>query len=145
MKNIFLILLIGFIIISCSQQEKEDTPDKTSKKPEYSKLEQQAQDDKNIIARVNGAPIYEKDLKGSNIQDAINNELLYQEVLRRGLTKDDNGQVPNKKREILKLLNKSIEKDIVVSDEEIENYYRENIGDYESYLVIELVFLNKSG
>jgi len=68
--------------------------------------------------------------KAAYIQELINDTLLYQEALRKGLDKDEDVkkviEEAQKKILVAKLLSNEIESVIEVSDEEIEQYYLEN-------------------
>lgn len=85
------------------------------------------------LAKVNGTIIYEKDLKGRNLDDVITDEILYQAALKQGVDKkieekvdryEKNLIIRSMKQEILR--NQVKAKDESITEEEIEDYYKNN-------------------
>jgi hypothetical protein len=136
MKRLLAVMFLSALMaLGCTQSEKkEETKRDTSQKEIASKTEE-TQGETKIVARVNGEPIYEEDLYGRPLRFVINDEIIYQEGLRRGLDKKFERQVENFKKGIIvdsikRDILVNITKDQNVSDEEIENYYNKNKDKY---------------
>src|SRR3990170_4452494 len=87
--------------------------------------------DKTVIARVNGRPVYKEDLRNRPLETVIDNEILYEAGLKKGLDKKVANAVEEyEKRLIVSMLQRDIvsnlPKDDVVSEEEIMEYYKNN-------------------
>jgi foldase protein PrsA len=146
MKKLFTFLFLIVVIASgCTQSEKkEETKTSSSKEDTASKQQTQSeQGEKKIVARVNGNPIYEEDLMGRRVQAAITDEILYQEGLKQGLDKKFEREIENYKK---RLIVDAVKKDLLVnlpqkeeiSDEQIENYYKENQNKYTFLTIKEI-------
>jgi hypothetical protein len=144
MKKLFpFLFLVVLILAGCGGE---------SKKKEEAKKETTSQETKSgkIVARVNGRPIYEGDLRGASLQEAIDEEILYQEGLKRGLDKQFEKAVEDyKKRLIVSALKKDImgnlpkESEAAVTDKEVEDYYKENQSKYRILRLKEIVVEDK--
>ena len=128
MKKLFRLLV--FIILfaaGCERFEKKQAATTTS-------TEETTQ--KKVVARVNGRPIYEEDLKGKPLQTAIDYEILYEAGLKRGLDNKIEQDVEDyKKRLIVTKMQReimdSLPKEELASDTEIEEYYKQNEMKYK--------------
>jgi hypothetical protein len=86
--------------------------------------------DGNLVALVNGIPVYKSDLHKNTLDEAIDDELLYQAALKVGVDKVIEPLIENyKKTEIISYY---------ISDEDIRDFY--NKGDFESISVNEISF-----
>jgi len=114
---------------------------KTEKKEETQKSETTT--DEKVLARVNGRPIYENDLKGRPLEDVIDYEILYEVGLKQGLDKKVEKQLEDyRKRLIIAALQKDIMANLPkeeVSEQEIEEYYKQNVGKYKRMSFKEIV------
>lgn len=132
----FLFMAV-FLSLGCKQAEKKDEirKDATSHpKEETAPNGQENVGGNRIVARINGKPIYRRDLRGMPLKSFIIDEILYQEGLRRGLDKELEKRVEDYKRG---LIVNSIKSEILanlpkegVTDEDIEKYYKENEDNY---------------
>ena len=119
----FLALLIVFAW-GCGKSEKEETQ------------KSETTTDQNIVARVNGRPIYMSDLKGKALKDVIDYEILYEVGLKQGLDKKFEREIEGyKKKLIVNALQKDIRanmpKEEEISEQEIEEYYKQNQDKYK--------------
>jgi len=139
MRKLFpgLALLILFTL-GCERSEKVEEAKKA-----------EPVSDKKIAARINGRPIYEEDLRGIPLKDVIDYEILYEVGLKRGLDKEVEMQVEDyKKRLIVTTLQKEIvpnrPKEEVVSEEEIQEYYKQNVSKYKAMSFKEIIVEDKN-
>ncbi len=151
--KIFLpfLLLIPLFIFGCKQTDtpaespKEESAENTENTTKTSNENAKKAARGTVLARVNGEPIYSSDLGGRPLQYAINEEILYQDGLRRGIDKEHEDMVRSYKRN---LVIQAVKRDILdnappskeVSDEDIENYYNTNIDKYTYLRVEEITF-----
>jgi len=153
MKNILMAIIIpALLAISCQQGEKEETPNKQASQTETQTQNENSSKedilpDKIIVAIVNGNSIYKDDLKGRSLQYAIDNEILYQEGLKRGLDKEFADQVRNYKRNVIinsikQDLDSQLPPEKDISDIEIETYYNNNLKKYTTLHVEQISFKN---
>jgi PPIC-type PPIASE domain len=147
MKRLFpLLALIILVSLGCGKSEK-----KTEKPKEVASSSQTAQTNApdRIIARVNGKPIYEKDLGGRPLEYLITDEILYQDGLKSGLDKKLEPRIEQFKKSLIvnamknEIVNK-LPKDEEVSDKEIEDYYKANESRYTHMHVKEMTLEDKS-
>lgn len=147
MKFYLLILITAVLIIGCKQSENK-------------------QIDKNLFASVNGVIIFEQDIKGKNPEDVINSELLYQEAVKKGADKEIVDEYNKHKEQILnssgnnnktkhyleyyrkKLITdyfiyKMLVSDQAIDDKTLYNFYQDNLFDFESITVDEVIFTDK--
>jgi foldase protein PrsA len=153
MRKVFpLLLLIALINVSCTQSEKKEETKKDATKAEVTTTDKQDNSTgKKVVARVNGKPIYEEDLKGRPLRMVINEEILYQEGLKQGLDKRFQGEIDDYKkrviaetvkRELLSELPKA--KEIEVTEEQIKNYYEKHPDKYTFISVKEISLPDKT-
>jgi len=142
--------LISFTFFGCKNSEREfpeTKEDKSSQTTELQKVEetskssQDKDDGKKLLARVNGTPIYEEDLRGRSLEYVIQNEILYDEALRRGFDKrydniiNDYIQITLTtalKNELYNTMSKN------VAEHEINDYYNANLDKYTNTYVYEV-------
>jgi hypothetical protein len=153
MRTLFpLLLLIVSINVSCTKSEKKEETKKDASKAEITSTDKQENGTgKKVVARVNGNPIYEEDLKGRRLKMAINEEVLYQEALKQGLDKQLQGEIDTYKRRVLietvqKELLRGLPKapKVEVTDEEIEKYYRKHSNRYRFISLKEISVSDRS-
>ena len=136
MQELFLILIL-LISFGCTRSD-ENGEDKG--------LKEENKVSGTIIAVVNERPIYKEDINKISLEEAIDRELLYQEAMKKGLDKQFEGlNQADKKRRIRRFFRDDIiGKSMVVGEGEVEAFYRENKGDYESILTIEIILKDKT-
>jgi len=153
MKNIMIAIIIPILLtISCQQGEIEESENQQASQTETQTQNENSSKedilpDKIILAIVNGSPIYKDDLKGRSLQYAIDNEILYQEGLKRGLDKEFADQVRNYKRNVIinsikQDLDSQLPPEKDISDIEIETYYNNNLKKYTTLHVEQISFKN---
>ena len=139
MRKLFpLLVLIILFAAGCERFEKKQSTTGTEETTQ-----------KKVVARVNGRPIYEDELKGRPIETVIDYEILYEAGLKQGLDKKVEKAVEDyRKRLILTALQKEImnnlPKEENVSDEEIEKYYKENESKYRYLRIKEIAVEDKN-
>ncbi|MCI0454998.1 MAG: peptidyl-prolyl cis-trans isomerase [Candidatus Dadabacteria bacterium] len=104
--------------------------------------------DKTVIARVNGRPIYKEDLKGKPLDTVIDFEILYDAGVKQGVDKQVAQAVEDyKKRLVVTTLQRQIveklPKDETVTEEEIQEYYKQNEGKYKAMSFKQLIVTDK--
>ena len=119
-KSVPILILALLILFGCKQSEQSEIHTKRFK-PERNEQ---------ILARVNGVPIYQDELKGNPLNSLITNEILYQEGLRLGLDKKYEEKVMSYQMSlVVNEMKSNISKEMPptreVSEEEIESYYKE--------------------
>ena len=126
MKKLFPLLAL-FILFAwgCERFEKKQATTSTEETTQ-----------KKVVARVNGRPIYEEDLKGKPVQTAVDFEILYEAGLKKGLDNQVAQEVEDyKKRLIVTRMQREImgnlPKEELASDTEIEEYYKQNEMKYK--------------
>ncbi len=143
MKKLFPVL--GLLIVfawGCGKSEKKE---ETEKAP--TTVKEVPTSSKKIVARVNGRPIYEEDLMGRPVKEAIVDEILYDEGLKQGLDKKLEERVERYKRNlIINELKTEIMKSLLkkVDPKEIEGYYKENESRYKYTHVMEVSVEDKN-
>ncbi len=152
MKFYFIILLTPLFMLSCTQP-----PDKETKKIK--------KDNNSVIASVNGIVIYKRDIEGKKPQDVIDSFLLYNEAVKNGADKEIEKEYKKHEENILsnstdkktleyledyrkKLITNYFKYQMLVNDEEInentiKQFYEDNITDYQSITVDEVIFTDK--
>jgi len=139
MKKLFpLLVLIILFAAGCERFDKKQATTGTEETTQ-----------KKVVARVNGRPIYEDELKGRPLETVIDYEILYEAGLKQGLDKKVEKAVEDyRKRLILTALQKEImnnlPKEENVSDEEIEKYYKENESEYRYLRIKEIAVEDKN-
>jgi hypothetical protein len=119
--------------------------DRTAKKEEVKDTEAV---NKTLLARVNGRPIYKEDLKGKPLETAIDFEILYEAGVKEGIDKQVEKAVEDyKKRLVVTTLQRQIveklPKEDVVSEEEIQEYYKQNQSKYTAMSFKEIIVQDK--
>jgi predicted CopG family antitoxin len=146
MKKLFpLLALIILVSSGCGKSEKTEKP----KEVTSTKQTAQTNTPGRIVARVNGKPIYEKDLGGRPLEYVIADEVIYQEGLKRGLDKKLEPQIEQYKRGLIVTTIKneiisSLPKGGEVTDKEIEDYYNENESRFTHLRVKEVILRDKN-
>jgi hypothetical protein len=151
------LLFVVLIFIGCNQSDSNGKPPSASKDDSNNKQSQTATNDNTaydesepevrgkVLARVNGQPIYEDDLKGYNLEYVVTEEIIYQEGIRQGIDKQYRDQVRNYNR---RLIIRGSKQNILenaaptktVSDEEIKNFYENNKDKYSHVRIHEISF-----
>lgn len=151
-RNLSLLLVIMFVL-GCNdsgsetqattdgQQNPQSQDTGGSDSADLSKPERVGK----LVARVNGVPIYEDELKGRNIEFVVSEEIIYQAGVKKGMEK----QFREKVRQFEKtLVVKAAKSEVMenreptkkVSDEQIERYYELNKNKYVYPRVLEISF-----
>lgn len=146
MKRLFpFIVLFVLFTWGCGKSEK-----KTEEPKDLSPTNQTAQTNMpdRVVARINGRPIYEKDLDGRPLEYVITDEILYEEGLKRGLDKKLEPRIEQYKKSLIvnaikNEISGKLPKDEEVSDKEIEDYYKENESRFTHMRVKEMIFDDK--
>jgi predicted CopG family antitoxin len=148
MKRLFpLLALIILVSLGCEKREKKEETTPTKEAP--TKQTAQTNTPDRIVARVNGKPIYEKDLGGKPLENIVADEVIYEEGLKRGLDKKLESQIEEYKRGLIvstlksEIIN-SLPKGGEVTDKEIEDYYKENESKFTHMRVKQMTFEDKS-
>lgn len=147
------LLLILIIMLGCNQEENENNDNSLNNENKKSDAEvnnistAQSEQKKTgkLLARVNGSPIYEDDLRGRNLEFVLAEEIIYQAGLKEGVDSSIKDQV---KRYEKTLVIKNVKSNILenaeptkkISDEEIQEYYELNKHKYTYYKVREINF-----
>ena len=169
MKKI-LFALVPAILLGCSEAPKESTSettkgqapqemveaqmaqtDKAPPVPNVSEQNKMSQEDQNrIVAKVNGKPILQKDLKGRPTRDVVNHEIIYQEGLSQGLDQDPaiTELIEEYKKGLVTraMTNKIIEESgaLTASEQEISALYKEKLDTYTRLYVEQIITGNKA-
>lgn len=145
------ILLIPLLISACSKEQEEvDTYESVKNKRLQQLAEQEKQkahaSKKKPVAVVNGIKIFEEDLEDGNLDLTVKNEVLYQVAVERGIDKIVEPRVTQYQRNlVLNLIKDELRKGIEpkVSDQEIDEYYKNHKHEYTLIEVEELISDNK--
>lgn len=126
-KLTVLFALLPFVVLfplGCKKSgEKEEVKDKKT----YSQTD--TAEEKRIVALVNNVPVYEDDLGDVPVQGLIENEILYQVGLKRGLDRKFENEVNAYKK---RLIISAVEREILrqgpspITQRAIEEYYNGN-------------------
>ena len=157
MKRLLVMLLVPAVITAACGAENKDQntqvneQDKTKTTQEGKstlKIDPKPENDSKVVARVNGVPIYEDELRGKNLQRLINDEVLYQKGLGSGLGEKYAQKVRDYRKHLIVndmkselFENAPPEKEI--SDEEIQTYYDNNPQKYTFVRMQEVGFADK--
>jgi len=139
MKKLFPLLVLTILFAAgCERFEKKQATTSTQEITQ-----------KKVVARVNGRPIYEEDLKGKPLQTAIDYEILYEAGLKQGLDKKVEQAVEDyKKRIIVTTMQNEImtnlPKEKAISEAEIEEYYNQNESKYKIMSFKEIIVEDKN-
>jgi len=149
------ILFAFLILIGCGQSDSDgNSPGDEQAKTHNNQTEKWGHENEDstepektveILARVNGTPIYKKDLNGKTLQSAIAEEIIYQAGVKQGLDKEYEDMIRKYERKLIIdgtkeniLENMGPTKDI--SEEEIESYYELNKDKYSNSRIYEITF-----
>lgn len=138
------LLLITITMLGCSQEDYENKKSDAEVNNISTAQSEQKKTGK-VLARVNGSPIYEDDLRGRNLKFVLAEEIIYQAGLKEGVDSSIKDQV---KRYEKTLVIKNVKSNILenaeptkkISDEEIQEYYELNKHKYTYYKVREITF-----
>lgn len=138
MSKLFILLaILGFVSLSlgCEKRKEERVTPSPSPVTESPTSKESGAREKQIIARINGTPIYKEALVGRRLNDVIMSEIFYQEGLRKGIDKSVEDKVEDYKRNLVAGIVrteylKAHPELKNVSDEEIKRYYNERLGTY---------------
>jgi len=138
----FAVLFVLLILIGCNQS---DSNSKSPSSDNTAATEPEPEREGKVIARVNGQPIYEDDLNGTNLKFLITEEILYQEGIRQGIDKQYRGRVRDFERRLIisgtkERILENAEPTKQVSNEEIKSYYERNKDIYSYIRVHEISF-----
>ena len=144
-RLVILLAILAFISLNtgCEKRKEEKVTPSPSPVTQTPTSKESEATEKQIIARINGTPIYKEDLRGRRLNDVIMNEIFYQEGLRQGVDKSVEDKVDNYKRELVEGI---VIKDYLdklpdlkkVSDEEIESYYKDRVQAYKYVRIQEI-------
>lgn len=142
-----LLTLIPFNL-GCEKQKEEKVTPSPSPVTQTPTSKESVAKEKQIIARINGTPIYKEDLRGRRLNDAIMNEIFYQEGLRKGVDKSVEDKIEQYKRELVTGIVRQEYLETLpdlkkVSDEEIESYYKDRLQEYEYVRIQEVTVTDK--
>jgi len=160
LRNISLLLTL-VILIGCNQSDSnskapsDDNTNTDSKQSQSSMnentsvVETETERVGKVVARVNGQPIYEDDLYGTNLDYLITEEIIYQEGIRQGYDRPNKDKVRVYERGLIIGMMKSrilenAEPTKEVSYEDITNYYESNIDKYTYVRIHEISFPDSS-
>ena len=153
----FALLFTTLILIGCNQSDSNseapaddntgtgDKQSQSSMNENTSVVETEPEREGKVVARVNGQPIYEDSIYGRNLEHLINEEIIYQDGISRGLDKQYRARVRNFERN---LIIQGIKVNILenaeptkeTSDEDIKNYYESNKDKYSHVSLYEISF-----
>lgn len=118
-----------------------DSKDQASEEPSGDTTESKTGDDE-VVATVNGNPIYESDLKNQDLDTAIRNEIFYIDGINRGYDERFAKQFDNyKKRMISSTVRKEYFNQVPkqqATEEEMKEYYKDNEIKYTHLAVNQL-------
>lgn len=161
MKRLLVLLILPAVIVAaCGAPDKSEDKaenktvnESSNKSPEQAqtaiKIDPKPQRDSKVVARVNGVPIYQDELKGRPIQHLITEEVLYQKGLWLGLDEKYAEKVRDYKKQ---LIVHDLQADVLenlppmkeVSDEEVQSYYDNNSEKYTFVRMQEVGFVDKN-
>jgi parvulin-like peptidyl-prolyl cis-trans isomerase-like protein len=142
-KLLPLLALIILFAWGCGQSEKKEETKKATTSTQETTTE------KKVVARIDGRPIYQEDLKGRPLNQVIDYEILYEVGLKKGLDKKLEDMVQDYKK---RLIITSVERGFMnnlpkggeVTDKEIEDYYKENQNNYKILSLKQIVTDDKN-
>lgn len=155
-KLLVMLLLSAAFIAACGQSGdneeanvKDDSSQSTAEGDDALKIDPRPEREGKVVARVNGVPIYEDELKGRPVQYLITDEILYQKGLGLGLDAKYADTIRDyKKHLVVHDIRTGILEDLPptkeVSDEEIESYYESYPAKYSFVRIHEVAFVDKS-
>jgi hypothetical protein len=148
------VLFTLFILLGCNQSDSNNnTPSsdktKTDTQSNWNENAGVAENEPErvgkVIARVNGQPIYEDEVRGKDLDFAITEEIIYQDAIKRGIDKEyrDEVRIFERKLIIRKTKQRILENadpTKEISDEEINHYYELNKEKYSLVRIHEISF-----
>ncbi len=151
-RNLSL-LFVFMILLGCNQSDTntESSPDEQAATDTQTSSTNDTKSDKQeetagvVVARVNGSPIYEEDLRGRNVEFLVTEEVIYQIGLKQGVDKDYEEQVRKYQKGLIikgtkaKIL-ENADPAKKISDEEIQEYYDRNKDKYSYLRIHEISF-----
>ena len=156
-QYMFVLLFTLVILIGCNQSDTDSKAPSADNTNTGSKQSQSSMDDNTsavetepervgkVVARVNGQPIYEDDLNGTDLEFIITEEIIYQEGIIHGYDKLERDKVGDYERGLIIGITKlrileNAEPTKEVSDEDIKNYYESNKDKYTHVRIHEISF-----
>ena len=152
MKGLLAILILpALIVIGCGAQEKSENKEGAAQDTGANsalKTDPKPQMDSEVVARVNGVPIYKDELNGRPVKELVSEEVIYQKGLGMGIDE----KYAQKLRDYRKqLVVHEMKGDILeelppakqISDEEILSYYEANPKKYTFVRMQEVGFADK--
>ena len=138
-----LLIMIAFtLIVSCDRQESKQT-----KEPGTENAKTQGK----VAFKINGRPVYKDEMSVRDINTAINDEILFEAALIKGVDKEPRVEKTlkiYKRNFIVGTMKKKIIDDFLknyqLSDEQINKYYEENKDKYSIINVHKLIIQDKS-
>ncbi|MCH8028836.1 MAG: peptidyl-prolyl cis-trans isomerase [Candidatus Dadabacteria bacterium] len=158
MKRLIVIAAIVVLsVMGCSREEKTEKAEaKKAPPPKHAAVKEKTsyeipEEDKTLIARINGAPIYKEDLGGERLGKLINMEILYIEGLRRGIDKSPKVKDLPEDRKKMKIID-TLKSDLMrtmpkprdVTKEEAMKYYNENEAKYTNVIAKQIIVSDKT-
>lgn len=138
-------------VVETKTQAQMAQKDKARPAPNVSEQTKMSSEDQNkIVAKVNGKPILQKDLKGRPVRDVVNHEIIYQEGLSQGLDQDPaiTELIEEYKKGLVTraMTNKIIEESgaLTASEQEISALYNEKIDNYTRLYVEQIITGSKA-
>lgn len=156
MKRLLVLLIVPAVFIAaCGAPDKsenkavKETSDESPEQAQNVKTDPKPKRDSKVVARVNGVPIYQNELKGRPLQYLITEEVIYQKGLGLGLDEKYAQKLRDYKKQ---LVVHELKMDILenlpptkeVSDEEIKSYYDNNPDRYTFVRMHEVGFVDKN-
>ncbi|MGB2691840.1 MAG: peptidylprolyl isomerase [Thermodesulfobacteriota bacterium] len=151
LRKLFL-LLIFIAFIGCNQSDSNNSPEKQDTAEEQAQTttttnntatDPEPEREGKIVARVNGSPIYEDDIKNRNLNFVITEEIIYQLGLQQGVDNEINKKVRNFERVLIinkakESMMENMEPTKKISDEEIQRHYEANKYKYSHVRIHEI-------
>lgn len=151
LRNLFL-LLIFMVFIGCNQSDSNNAPEKqnvdndqaqTTNSKNNTATDPEPEREGKIVARINGNPIYEDDIKGRNMNFVITEEIIYQLGLQQGVDEEITKKVKDIERVMIiqkakESMMENMEPTKGISDEEIQKHYEENKEKYSHVRIHEI-------
>lgn len=151
LRKLFL-LLIFMVLVGCNQSDSNDAPEKqdtandqaqTTTSTDNTTTDAAPEREGKIVARVNGSPIYEDDLRGRNLNFVVTEEIIYQIGLQQGVDKEISEKVRSYERMLIiknakESMMENMEPTKEISDEDIQRHYEANKDKYSHVRIHEI-------
>jgi hypothetical protein len=143
-----MLLLTAAFFAGCGQSDKMEV-ENVNDGGDALRIDPKSANESKVVARVNGVPIYEDELRGGRpVEYYITEEILYQKGLGMGLDDKYVEKIRDyKKQLIVHDIRTTILEDLPptkeVSDEDIQNYYDMNPQKYTVVRMQEIAFVDK--